>query len=75
MFGSGNKVMTKRMDDKGKVLSGPAPMAAEKMTDEKGMPDHRHVAAGDMIAAFHEKSPTKLTEALSNWMDLHRARK
>lgn len=48
-----------------------APMKQENVSDEDGMPDGRHAAAQDMIAAFHEKSAEKLMQAMGNFHDLH----
>lgn len=64
-------MMAKRGPKGGEMLSGPAPMKSEVMKDEEGMPDGRHAAAQDMIAAFHEKSPEKLVQAMANFHDIH----
>lgn len=60
-----------RRDSSGEMLSSPVEMKAEKSMTEPGEPDERHIAAGDLISAIHEKSPQKLMEALSNFIDLH----
>lgn len=64
-------VMAKRGAKGGPMISGPAPMKEEKSMTEPGEPDGRHVAAQDMIAAIHEKSPEKLMGALANFHDIH----
>jgi hypothetical protein len=64
-------IMSKR-SPKGEALSQ-APMKAEHVSDEAGEVDPRHLAAQDVLAAHHEKSPMKLMEALSNFIDLHDA--
>jgi hypothetical protein len=66
-------MMAKRGPKGGEMLSGPAPMKAEEVMDEDRMPDGRHAAAQDMIAAFHEKSPEKLMQAMMNFHDIHQA--
>lgn len=48
-----------------------APMKTEVTKEDDGQLDGRHAAAEDMIAAFHEKSPQKLMEAMANFHDLH----
>lgn len=65
----------RRRGKKGEVLAGPAPMKTESVKDEDGEVDGRHAAAEDAIAAFHEKSPEKLMQALANFHDLHAMRK
>lgn len=50
-----------------------APMKQEIVKDEDGEMDGRHAAAQDVIAAMHEKSPEKLMQALSNFVDMHHA--
>lgn len=54
---------------------GPSPMKNEKVMDEDGAMDGRHMASQDMINAFHEKSPDKLKSAMIDFMDLHMAAK
>ncbi len=49
-----------------------APLKPEVVKDENGEMDAKHVAAQDMLMAFHEKSPQKFSEALSNFLELHR---
>lgn len=36
--------------------------------------DGRHLAAGEMISAFHEKNPEKLSSAMEAWMDIHNSK-
>lgn len=65
-------ILSKRKPDGERVSA--APMRAEVVKDEDGIPDGRHLAAQDMMAAFHEKSPQKLSEAMANWMDIHNSK-
>lgn len=65
-------IMARRKPDGSRTA---APMKAEIVKDEAGEPDGRHEAAQDMMAAMHEKSPQKYSEALSNWMDIHQSMK
>ncbi len=58
----------------GSEASAPAPMKPEISKNEDGEIDGRHVAAQDMISAFHEKSPERLKEAMANFIDIHQAR-
>ena len=55
----------------GERTSGPAPMVPEEHHTEEGELEPRHLAAQDIMAAHHEKSPAKLMEALGNFIDLH----
>lgn len=61
----------KHRSAKGMDISGPAPMKVESVKSEDGEPDGRHVAAQDIMAAFHEKSAAKLMESLASFIDLH----
>jgi len=65
-------IISRRKGAKGENL-GAAPMVPEVVKHEDGSIDGRHVAAQDMIAAFHEKSPEKLMRAMANFHDLHMA--
>lgn len=64
-------IMAKRNPGDGSVTA--APMKTELTKNEDGSLDGRHAAAQDAIAAFNEKSPQKLMEALANFHDLHEA--
>jgi len=64
-------IMQKRGANGGPMTMAPSPMKPEIVKDEDGMPDGKHLAAQDMISAFHEKSADKLMQALSNFMDIH----
>lgn len=66
-------ILSKRGKDGGRV-AGPAPMKPEISKEEDGSMDGRHPAAEDIIAAFHEKSPQKMMEAMSNFIDIHNSR-
>ncbi len=64
-------MMSKRGAKGGEKLMENVPMKNEVVMDEGGEVDGRHVAAQDMIGAFHEKSPQKLMDALMSFMDIH----
>lgn len=66
-------MIAKRKPGGGAMEVGPAPMKNEIVKDVEGEIDGRHMAAQDMMAAFHEKSSEKLMQSLSNFMDLHLA--
>lgn len=63
-------IMSSRKSAKGEDL-GAAPMKPEIVKTEDNEIDGRHVAAQDMMAAMHEKSPEKLMRAMANFHDLH----
>jgi hypothetical protein len=69
-------IMARRRPDKGggDLAANPTTeMKNEIVRDEDGAPDARHIAAQDVMNAFHEKSPEKLKSALGNFIDLHHA--
>lgn len=66
-------IMQKRKAGGGALEMSPTPMLPQSVKDEDGMPDGKHMAAQDMIGAFHAKDGAKLVEALSNFMDIHSA--
>jgi len=66
-------IMKRRRDGKGEVIAEMAPIKPEVMKDEGGMIDKCHVAAQDMLAAIHEKSPEALMRAMVNFMDIYEA--
>lgn len=63
-------IMSKR-SPKGEVTMSPTPMKPEIHKAEGGEVDGRHLAAQDIIAAHHSKSPEALMEALGNFINLH----
>lgn len=63
-------IISSRKTAQGESL-GSAPMKPEIVKDEQGEVDGRHIAAQDMMAAMHEKSPEKLMRAMANFHDLH----
>jgi hypothetical protein len=63
-------IMAKR-DAKGERTMEPTPMKAEVVKDEDGMMDGKHLAAQDVMAAHHSGSAEQLSQALSNFVDLH----
>lgn len=68
-------IMQRRKAGGGEIIAGPAPMKPEVVKDEDGEMEPRHVAAQDIMAAMHEKSPERLMGALSNFVDIHMNRK
>lgn len=66
-------IMSRRKPGGEPVAAGP--MKEEKVMSEQGEPDGRHMAAQDVLAAMHEKSPEKLMHALGAFHDLHMAHK
>lgn len=66
-------MIAKRRDGGGPMEVGPAPMKNEVVKTEDGEIDGRHMAAQDVMAAFHEKSSEKLMRSLADFMDLHLA--
>ncbi len=60
--------MMARRSPKGDKISGPAPMKNELVMDEDRVPDGRHMAAQDILAALYEKSPEALMKSLDNFM-------
>jgi hypothetical protein len=64
-------LMMRRGEKGGPVTAGPAPMQAQMSMTEPGDPDGRLAAAQDAMAAFHNKDPQKLVEALGNFHDIH----
>ena len=67
-------IMAKR-NPKGVRTMSPTPMKAEVTKSEGKVIDGRHLAAQEMIAAHHEKSPEKLSQAMQNFMDIHFAKR
>ena len=63
-------IMARRKPD-GERVAGPAPMKEEVVRHEDGEIDARHVAAQDILAALHEKSPERLMDALGAFHDIH----
>ncbi len=49
----------------------PVPLKSTKTVDTDGELDPRHMAAEDVMNAFHSKDVGHLKEALSNFHDLH----
>ena len=50
------------------------PMKNEESKTEEGDIDPMHLAAEDIIAAHHDKSPQALMQALANFIELHHAK-
>lgn len=65
-------IMAKR-SPKGEPLMSPTAMKKEVVKDEDGQDSGLHAAAQDIIAAHHEKSPHKLMEAMSNFINIHKS--
>lgn len=67
-------IASKRPPGGGPKLMHNIPMKPEKVMNEGGEVDGRHIAAQEMMGAMHEKSPQKLMEALSNFIDIHHSK-
>ena len=66
-----NILQRKRMAGGGEVLSGPTEMKNEHVQTEDGVPDMKHLAAEEVMHAFHSKSAHQLKESLENFINLH----
>lgn len=66
-------IMTRRRGEGGGAITAETPMKPENVSDESGEPDGKHMAATEMIEAFHSKSADGLNKALQNYLDLHLA--
>lgn len=64
-------ILSKRGAKGGAKTLDNVPMKAEVVKNEDGTVDGRHVAAQDLIGAFHEKSADKVMSALSSFLDVH----
>ena len=60
-----------KRSDKGARTAEPTPMKPEVVKDEDGNPDPRHSAMQDFMAAHHEGSAAKMSEAMKNFIDIH----
>jgi hypothetical protein len=60
-----------KRNQKGERTHEPTPMKMESVKTEDGMPDGRHMAMQEFMAAHHEGSPEKMMNAMSNFIDLH----
>lgn len=67
-------IASKRPEGGGPKVMSNTPMKPEKVVDDTGQVDGRHVAAQEMLGAMHEKSPMKLMDALSNFIDIHHSK-
>ena len=64
-------IMQRRRGESGGAVISETPMKPEISLDEGGEIDGKHMAAEDMIEAFHAKSADRLKEAMGNFIDLH----
>lgn len=64
-------LLQKRNAGSGDMTAGPTPMLEENVRTEDGEPDMHHMAAQDVMDAFHSKSADKLKSSLKNFIDLH----
>ena len=55
----------------GERTMNPTPMKLEETKGEDGLSDPRHAAAQEILAAHHEGSPEKISQALANFIDIH----
>lgn len=65
----------KRSSGGGEVLSGPTEMKNEEVQADDGQPDMKHLAAEEVMHAFHSKSAQNLRESLENFINLHMSHK
>ena len=76
-FGDDHKhaitTMMAKRNAKGEVTVTPTAMKAEIAKSPDGEINGLHAAAQDIIAAHHEKSPHKLMEAMSNFINIHKS--
>ena len=76
MFFDEKKAMTTIMGRRkanGERTMAPTPMKMERVMNEGGEVDGKHIAAQEMMAAMKEGSPQKYSEALCNFMDIHKS--
>ena len=64
-------LLQKRKAGGGEMTVGPTPMKEENVRTEDGEPDMHHLAAQDVMDAFHSKSADKLKTSMGNFIDLH----
>lgn len=64
-------LMQKRKAGGGELSAGPTPMKEEHVSEIGGDPDIHHLAAEDVMDAFHSKSADRLKDSLKNFIDLH----
>lgn len=64
-------IMVSKRNKQGEQTMAPTPMKAESVKSEEGEVDPKHIAAQDVMAAFHSKSAQKLSEAMSNFLEIH----
>ena len=67
-------IASRRLPLGGPKLMNNTPMKPERVMSEGGVVDGRHLAAQEMLGAMHEKSPMKLMDALSNFIDIHHSK-
>ena len=64
-------IMARRRGSDGGAITAETPMKPEAAMSEGGEIDGKHIAAQEMMEAFHAKSAHGLNEAMSNFIDLH----
>ena len=62
-----------KRDARGGRLQELTPMKPEVVKDSDGNLDGKHLAMQDFLAAHHEGSAQKMSEALSNFLTIHNA--
>ena len=60
-----------KRNQKGERISSPTSMKPEISKNEDGSVDGRHAAMQDFLAAHHEGSAQKMSEALAHYIDIH----
>ena len=62
-----------KRDSKGMRTHSPTEVKPEIVKSEPGHMDGRHAAMQDFMAAHAEKSPSKMADAMKNFIDIHNA--
>lgn len=68
-------LLQKRKAGGGDMTVGPTPVMEENVRTEDGEPDMHHMAAQDVMDAFHSKSADRLKSSMANFIDLHMSAK
>lgn len=67
-------VVRARRDKSGSRVSDPVKVKPEISKTEDGEPDGKHAAMQDFMSAHQEGSAQKMSDALSNFLDIHQSR-
>lgn len=64
-------IMERRRGENGGAIQSETAMKPEVVMDEDMMPDGKHMASQDMMAALSSGSAENFNKALGNYIDLH----